>query len=256
MGSLFSHIESIQGDTPWGTFLDAGTGSHSLKWVSGLPTSRWTAVTCGRGWTEKLRAEFADRMRRDDRVEEGNWTDPAFLYGEVYDVVLADYLLGAVDGFSPYFQDRLLERLRRHVGSRLYLVGLEPYPETTPDPAGRIIIEIAKLRDACILLAGDRPYREFPLDWTLECLERSGYRIEDSRSFPIIYRDEFINGQLDVCLRKLPRFPSRELASEMERSVAALRERALGVCETHRGIRFGFDYVIHATPVEDPNRPR
>jgi hypothetical protein len=36
----------------------------------------------------------------------GNWQDPSFLHGEKYDTILADYLIGAIDGFSPYFQVR------------------------------------------------------------------------------------------------------------------------------------------------------
>ncbi len=39
-----------------------------------------------------------------DQIIVGNWKDPSFLKGQVYDVVLADYLLGSIDGFAPYFQ--------------------------------------------------------------------------------------------------------------------------------------------------------
>ncbi|MEM6556472.1 MAG: class I SAM-dependent methyltransferase, partial [Pseudomonadota bacterium] len=39
---LFRHIEDLQGDQPWGTFLDAGTGLHSMGWISQLSTERWT----------------------------------------------------------------------------------------------------------------------------------------------------------------------------------------------------------------------
>ncbi len=41
-----------------------------------------------------------------------------------YDVILADYLIGAVDGFSPYFQDIILDKLRHHLnpGGRVYIV--------------------------------------------------------------------------------------------------------------------------------------
>jgi 2-polyprenyl-6-methoxyphenol hydroxylase-like FAD-dependent oxidoreductase len=39
---------------------------------------------------------------------------------------IADYLVGAIDGFSPYFQDRAFPRLARHLapGGRMYVIGL------------------------------------------------------------------------------------------------------------------------------------
>lgn len=45
----------------------------------------------------------------------------------------------------------------------LYIIGAEPLPDKTNDSYGKIIIEICKCRDACILLAGERPYREYPM---------------------------------------------------------------------------------------------
>jgi len=32
-----------------------------------------------------------------------------------------------------------------------------------------------RLRDACLLLAGERPYREYPADWVLRALRRSSF---------------------------------------------------------------------------------
>jgi hypothetical protein len=151
-----------------------------------------------------MTARFAPELRPQDRLIAGNWTDPLLLHGEVYDQVLADYLLGAIDGFAPYFQDRLFARLRPHVGQRLYVVGLAPYPEPGDDPGGQLIWEIARLRDAAILLAGHRCYREYPLDWCIRHLESSGFRVEEALAMPIVYRERFINGQLDVVLSKLP----------------------------------------------------
>ena len=79
---------------------------------------------------------------------------------------MADYLIGAVDGFAPYTQDLVLERLRNYLapGGRLYIVGMEPIPEHAMGPA-EVITEVRRARDACIQLAGHRPYREYPLAW-------------------------------------------------------------------------------------------
>lgn len=58
---------------------------------------------------------------------------------EQFDVVLADYLLGSMDGFTPYRQDVLIERLLPHLapGGTLVLVGLEPIPNSVRRRVGR-----------------------------------------------------------------------------------------------------------------------
>ena len=40
-----------------------------------------------------------------DAVYVGNFAKPQFLAGRTYDVVLADYLLAAVETVSPHYQD-------------------------------------------------------------------------------------------------------------------------------------------------------
>ncbi len=246
---LFDTISRFHGAHPWGAVLDAGTGSHSLEWICGLDTTRWTAITGDPARELAMKAEFGPRLRPGDRVITGNWTDPTLLHGEVYDVVLADYLIGAIDGFAPYFQDRVFERLRPHVGGAIYGVGLAPYPDQASTPGGRIILEIARLRDACILLAGHRCYREYPLAWITRHLERAGFEITDALSFPIVYGPRFLNGQLDVCKRKLPYFQDASLAQEMTRVIEELRSRALKICAAEDGIRFGEDWVFAAKPM-------
>ncbi len=235
----------MQGRKPWGSVLDAGTGTHSLQWVLGLETDRWAAVTGGESRRTLLQRKFGNRMRPQDELLVGNWTDPTLLHAQRFDVVLADYLLGAIAGFAPYFQTQLFSRLRPHVRGELYVVGLEPYPEDPTSPGGQIVREIAQLRDACILLAGHRCYREYPLEWVVRSLESSGYVVEDALRVNIVYKERFVNGQLDVCLRKLPFVQNPALAAEMKRHVEALRERALPVAA--KGIPFGSDYVVKAT---------
>ena len=247
--ALFDTIERFHGDRPWGDVLDAGTGDHSLTWLCGLPTLRWTAITGDDRRRDRMRDSFRSKSRFADRILSGNWTDPALLAGETFDVILADYLLGAIDGFAPYFQDQLFARLRRHLkpGGRLYIVGLAPYPDAADTPGGRMILEIARLRDACILLAGHRCYREYPLSWVTRSLSASGYHIDEAVSIDILYRERFINGQLDVCLRKLPRFTDPELARVMKDHIEQTRARALRLRETAAGISFGQDYVVAAS---------
>lgn len=248
--SLYARVAELHGHRPWETVLDAGTGRSSMQWLLGLATERWTAVTGSPAMAEKTRLEIGDRARDDDRLVVGNWVDPSLLEGERYDTVLADYLLGAIEGFAPYWQDLLFERLRPLVGKRLYVLGLEPYVHGSPaEPAGRVVNAIGRLRDACLLLAGDQPYREYPLDWTLRALERSGFRVVDAERIPIRYGERFVHSQLDMCTQALGKLRDRRLAVGMLAHVEDLRRSALAQLGQEGGLRYGHDYIVTAEPV-------
>lgn len=247
--SLYTRLNELHGDIPWGTVLDAGTGRSSLRWLLDISSDRWTAVTGSPLMEERVRAEAGDRLRARDRIVLGNWMDPDLLAGEVYDHVLADYLLGAIEGFAPYWQDRLFGRLRPLVGKRLYLIGLEPYVPFPPqDEAGEFIVGIGRLRDACLLLTGGRPYREYPLDWVLRHLRAADFDVVDVLRLPIRYGPRFIDSQLDMCTRALNGLRDRTLALALQQQAAELRERAHAVCRQQGGLRHGHDYIVIAEP--------
>ncbi len=110
---LFSTIEKFHGGRSWGKFLDAGTGLHSLKWVQGLNTISWDAITADHNMKNQILSDsdVAAAIRSEDRLLVGNWMDDKFCETlGTYDTILADYLIGAVDGFSPYEQDAIIER--------------------------------------------------------------------------------------------------------------------------------------------------
>jgi hypothetical protein len=246
--TLFSYIERLHGGAEWGTLLDAGTGQKSLDWITSLDTRSWTAVTGEAAVAERLTTEFEKQIRPRDRIVSGNWTDPALLYGDRFDVVLADYLLGAIAGFAPYFQDRLFTRLRPLVGSSLYAIGLAPYPQNAENPWAEVLLEIVRLRDACILLGGRRPYLEYPVDWVLRSLEGSGFVVEEVEKFPIRYGTRFVQEQLNAAGSVLPRLADRALAQQLEYAIAELRDRALS-CHAAMGSQpFGEDWIVLARP--------
>jgi hypothetical protein len=248
--SLYDKITELHDNRPWGRVLDAGTGRASMRWLLSLRTDAWTAVTGSLKMAEKTRTEIGNRQRKADQIVIGNWMDPALLRDEVFETVLADYLLGAIDGFAPYWQDQLFKRLRPHVGKRLYIIGLEPYvPYPSDDPAGRIIVEIGRLRDACLLLGNDRPYREYPLDWVIRQLNQSGFTVVDTQRYPIRYGERFINSQLDMCTDILNFIADRALAVALQQHIAALRQRALALNTAEGGLMFGHDYIVVAEPV-------
>ena len=179
---LFGCIERNQevSGKPFGTFLDAGTGTHSLRWMASLIGDNckssdqriridgYTAITADEGMRKNVLKEATDLKIEDaGRIIIGNWQDEGgrpeeneLCHGEMFDTILADYLVGAMDGFSPYYQDLIFPRLSRHLkpGGRIYVVGLNPIPHKT-DGDANIFCEVTRLRDACILLGGHRCYR-------------------------------------------------------------------------------------------------
>lgn len=254
--SLYDRITELHGTLPWDSVLDAGTGRGSMRWLLGLATERWTAITGSPQMAETVRREIGERQREQDRLIVGNWIDPDLLAGERHDVVLADYLIGAVEAFAPYWQDQMLQRLHPLVGGRLYLVGLEPYVmNTAGDEDGRLVGAIGKLRDACLLLGHGRPYREFPMDWALRQLERSGYRILDAERIAIRYGERFVTSQLDMASRALNALHDRRLAAAMHAHIADLHLRCLAHIQREGGLRHGHDYIIVAEPVPGLPRP-
>jgi hypothetical protein len=248
LSALFRHIERLHDDAGWGDFLDAGTGVNSALWSTALPTARWVGVTGAESHGRQVMDRAGARLRPQDRLVVGNWTDPLLLKDEVFDTVLADYLLGAVEGFSPYFQPRLFQRLRPHVGRRLYVVGLDPYiVGDAPDAAARIVREIGRIRDACLLLADETPYREYPAEWAIDALRDAGFTVTHARRFPNRYREKWVHGQLDMALRRLPKIADSDLAAGLRTRIEALRARGVALCRAEDGLRHGADYVIACT---------
>jgi hypothetical protein len=161
---LFTTVERFNSPRPWGRFLDSGTGVHSLKWIQNLSTSGWTAITADNQMKAQIVRDAQLNMRPTDQLLVGNWMDEAFTKNlGKFDTILADYLIGAVDGFSPYQQDVILDKLKDHLNpnGRLFIIGMNPIPDHAPYPA-EIVTEVRRARDAAILLAGHRPYRCCP----------------------------------------------------------------------------------------------
>lgn len=110
---LFGTIEAFHGARPWGKFLDAGTGVHSIKWVQKLSTTSWTAITADNAMRNSMLNDgsVTRNLRPVDEILVGNWMNDQFIHSlGKFDTILADYLIGAVDGFSPYEQDVIIHR--------------------------------------------------------------------------------------------------------------------------------------------------
>lgn len=247
--ALFTYIEQHQGNRPWGHFLDAGTGAKSLAWVGDLATTQWTAVTASQSMAKQSKAQFPGQMRDQDRILVGNWIDPKLLAGETFDTILLDYFVGAVDGFAPYWQESVMARFEPLLkpGGRLYITALDPYvPIHGKDEVSQFVGDVGRLRDACLLLARERPYREFPLEWMLNHVERVGLKVIGGQKFPIRYRERWLEGQMAMCRARTKRFAHPELAQSMLAHVDSMEQKGRDLIAKHNGLAHGFDYVIAA----------
>ena len=260
---LFRRIEDVHNDLnkPYGRVLDAGTGGHSLKWLATLPDDAVdciTAVTAdatsgeGKGASDKKQLL---KTQRGDALVEGSWCSNRAPAGANYDTVLCDYLIGSMDGFTPFMQDTVLGELKARCapGALLHVVGLTPiYAQLGSEAykklgAGeKIVVDTARLRDACILLAAHRPYREFPAAWIMRQLERSGFEVLTPwKSYGVVWKHATIKRQLDVARRKLPHFADPSVATAMRVQIDALDASAEALLGD-RGVTYGADYVISA----------
>jgi hypothetical protein len=247
-----AHLEMIgtlHGQAPFGSVLDAGTGPRSIRWLLAQESESWTAVTGDPIMRDKVGRLAGDKKRPEDRLVLGNWSDPGLLAGERFDTVIADHLLGAIEGFAPFFQTSLFARLRALTAKRLYVTGMQPYVTDRPtEKAGAIIWRIGRYRDACLLLLGRNPFREFPLDWVLAELRRSGFEPSATREIQVGYKEPFVNGQIDLVRPGLEKLKDRALGDALLARGEALRARALAYLDRHGSLQHGFSYVIAAEP--------
>lgn len=250
ISGLFRHIEELQGTRPWGRFLDSGTGWASLEWALTLPLAELVAVTGSEGRLAQMSKDFGARLGPSHRLLQGNWVQPEFLSGRTFDTILVDYLVGAVDRFAPYFQTRLFPRLRKLARGRMYVIGLEPQPDSVGNPDAKLLEQLCALRDSTLLLSGDRPNREYPRWWVVEQLEKSGFRVVSQASFPILYGRRFVEAELEVCRRKLSLLPS-SLQACFKKTEADLRETLLKRVKQDP-IQWGADYVL-SVETDEPN---
>jgi len=69
--------------------------------VADFGTERWTAVSASPQYAEQVRRAVKEVQRPNDLIVLGNWGDPDLLKYEIYDTVIVDYFLGAIERVCP-----------------------------------------------------------------------------------------------------------------------------------------------------------
>lgn len=208
--------------------LDAGTGRASLCWlVKHKPEFDTivavTATSDQSSYGTGGLAPLASHSRI--RLELGNWRDEAFLSDgqqqEKFDVVVADYLLGATELYWPNGAEQLFDRLvdRIKPGGYLWLIGLEPYEEILSRSYSdheRLLLDVESLGDAAALLAGQRTYRELSQEWVSERIVHSDMVIFQSRQFPMRVTSNMLYNQLTFADQMASRIKNPTLRTAVE----------------------------------------
>ena len=246
---IWLNIEEVQGDVPFGNLLDAGTGRGSLTWLSRVNTTSLTAVTAAEGMKIETLRTAEEVGVTDLNIVLGNWFgEEPVVFEQKFDTILADYLIGAVSGFSDYYQEEVIPKLVDHLkpGGYLYIIGWEPIPNSGLYADQHIISEMKLVRDAAIMLAGELYYREYPLSWIQRQASKLPHcTLTNATSYPIWYGMEKIISQLDVARQKLPKLGSKKLARALREYVDDIEEEAQYATARNYGrIVQGFDYVV------------
>ena len=226
-------LDHQQEKSSWGDVLDAGAGFNSMCWLMRQDydsITEVTATTKGRYGSKGLReavSEYSDRVR----IVLGNWQNNNFFPSEKkFDVVVADYLLGATELHWAYGADTMMDHLLHFVkpGGYLLIVGLEPY-ETILDrnlPQDQLVLEIEAIGDAAALLAGESTYRELPEHWVNQQVTRTKglYNIVASKQFEMKLTVTSMRSQIGYAKRTLKKIKNEKLQTAYLERVRELEE--------------------------------
>lgn len=123
-------------------------------------------------------------------------------------------------------------------------------PTSRPDTdAARVLWDIGRFRDACMLHGGAIPYREYPAGWVVDNLRMTGFEVLDVKHFDIRHKALFVNAQVDICAPMLEKLEDRDLAEALKARGETLRAEALDTIKSEGGLNAGRNYVIAARPI-------
>ena len=227
----------------WGSVLDAGAGISSMCWLLHQNYQTITEITAtkyGRYGAKGLRkilsnnGDSQNSQNDDVDVVVGNWKEDDFLNGQQFDVVVADYLLGAVERHWNYGQETMMHRLLNAVKPNGYLlfVGLEPYEImlSRQNLKDNLVLMIESIGDAASLLAGVSTYRELPEEWVHSQVNRRGneFRVIETKQFEMTLTEASLGRQLDYAKKMSLKIDDSSLSAAFVERVRGLREKLSG----------------------------
>eukprot|EP00946_MAST-07B_sp_MAST-7B-sp1_P005158 g5158.t1 len=223
-----------QGLISWGDILDAGAGYNSMCWLMNHKYSTITEVTAVEGGTyggQGLREATANNPKV--KVVVGNWRNKNFMPGTAFDVVVADYFLGAVERHWAHGASAMLERLLRAVkpGGYLLLVGLEPYEsvlDRSSNDHDRLILDVEAIGDSAATIAGEKTYREIPEEWVkhqvnISRCDLGNFQVVATRHFPMRLTRGSLLKQIEYAQSTSEKIEDRFMRSAYQQRIKALK---------------------------------
>ena len=245
MDTLFQRIE-IWYNKPFGSVLDTRTEEHSLQRLLSTQTQSITAIKGDPYRKKGLEFSYKEKLRTEDRILHGNWKHDDLLNRECFDIVVAGYLLGAIDGFAPYFKMELFGRLKRYMKDKIYIIGLEPYLNLVNSKGDLLMLGLSRLGDACIILSKHRSCREYLMKWMKQNLQYHSLQITQQQKLPIFYDRQFVHDSLQFCREGVIFLPLSLLKRSLFEEIANVKTKLYSLLKIYSFISFGFDYVIEA----------
>jgi SAM-dependent methyltransferase len=229
----------------WGNVLDAGAGFNSMCWLLRQEYDTITAVTAtteGRYGSSDLTQSLSNH-KNQVKIVLGNWQQNDFFSkSKQFDVVVADYLLGATERHWSFGADAMMDRLLERLlpGGYLLLVGLEPYETTLNRDIrdDRIVLDIESIGDTAAVLAGASTYRELPMSWVRYQIERrvGEYQIIGTKQFEMTLTENSLKLQLRYAKQMAEKIKDTQLRTSYLKRIRSL-EAELNGWTNHRGGR-------------------
>jgi hypothetical protein len=216
-GGIWEWLERLRPgapEKPWGRVLDAGTGPSSVAWLvkaaTRLGISSITATTASKDLAASLKRKHSKAVASGllNLAVVSRWGSVPGTGTNLglFDTVILDYVLGAVEGLEPHGHAAVLDAISSHAaeGAAVLIVGAEPYEERFSDPAGSSLVgSVMRVRDTCLKAAGVTPFRELPMAETLRLVRQAGLSAVASTAFPVLLSRRGLLHQLPVCQQRL-----------------------------------------------------
>lgn len=287
---LAETTNSVRGHTRWGHVLDAGTGQGSMSWLCGQPTESVVAVTAARDMANKMKRKLRKPCKPVELLSGatqsadhpnvllvGNWftgedqhsplTQHPVYSARRFDTVLAEYLLGALEHFAAFHEQKMIDMLVSSVtdDGLLLFCGRSPFdypgPENYKSKYSRdkqLVLDTERIRDAAMLLSQQREYREFPAWWVVEAVKNRGFEIVRQKAFTHKVDKTYITSQLEWAAREARKVTMRSLSADLLKHIATLQAQADAAFTGITSVAFGGSYcfVARKPPVNSTTTPK
>eukprot|EP01043_Picozoa_sp_COSAG02_P026291 COSAG02_NODE_1510_length_12225_cov_3.918770_7_plen_356_part_00 len=285
---LTKATNAVLGHRRWGHVLDAGTGPGSMSWLCAQPTESVIAVTAARNMANRMKTKLKKPCKPVELLRNvppppgspnvllvGNWfteqngkpplTQHPMYTARKFDIVLAEYLLGALEHFAAFNEQKMMDLIASsvRVGGLLLFCGRTPFDYPGPEAyknysrAEQLVLDTERIRDAAMLLSQQREYREFPAWWVAGALKQRGLEIMKQKAFVNKVGIDYVTTQLEWAMREAKKVSAPSFKRDLLKHIESLQVNANAQVELiSTGIAFGGSYCFIARNPPNASTPQ